>query len=1740
MEYFRFECDLDQGCWTIEDEEAEEVNDGLVDQKHPITALQRRRQQDGSLTDSMLSRSNTTNRKNSSTARRRRQQQQQQQQQNADGEDNTSVGNDQDDHDIQLLRTKPAFVEEHKVPVELEDYQHQHQHQHHHHPLIYSAPTVESLGDEGSTLIRPYLTPRTHRGSTNASTVYSTATSAQLQSNATPHLPHTPPRSRPSPLPHRSQMTSSPSLSRKHIPAHTNTPSTALITATTNPFQPSSSSSNTIRSGKRPSKRLTTLAASNKPNKKDRDFQHDEDAMFVQVRTISIADRSAFHITKPPSLDEWQQCNLAMAAAAGGTGKKKISPSLQHLQLIHKLQSMTHIRQLAFSPSTGLWSDLFVRWWDDSWESASVSTKSPSTTNLNGASGTSMDSPAKRIKRDGRYRSIDPVQATIAALPSTPPTLSNKKHRLPMRSDVGFPNASVEEIQNKQTEIIRETEWEEASPRLIVLVTSDDLGTAVQEEYTAAAADTTTTTTTTTPSTTSTGTAWDTAKGRSTRSPISMIRTRQLWNHGGLQGIPWAGPELLIAKERNKHMHARGTRRGSENGSTKGKLLLEQQWKEVNRFGMLAPPLDSTYSATSGWRPRPFYDRPPGMFYALCCPTQLEFDVGNIEPLLCSLTLYSLTNHDANRDGKVLPPSCKVSEDFYFPAGDWNGRVDIDALRVGNSDTNTTMTDPDLLQMWLERKHKAIFSYNPLLCPLDNLYVVCQVYKVTHVDASAAYLAAASNLGGAITNDNNSKQHSLRKRIQKKFMMQGNNDKDMDDDGVAATQRGSYRASLVYDNFGTQFLTPLCFGIAPLLSTTLDEKSKWPNGETQTLPLYCFPAYPESQDEFCDRLKAIVCRQHVNIDKMLSSTADGSSSFTMNLSSQLSMVAESSREDKSVMSVSNSATPNPSSSTSTAASATSKDLSSPASKKKGVRKFLSPRRVGSKREVLSTPTVSGSVSTASITSPSFTLPSKRQSQYIQETRPVGGRVALFSSSLDIDFSQAMLFTPPEIASGTTVRIPDNATDVKKDLLPRVLVDVSGDSAIMMDPKMNGPTSLVPSSEHIRKRSSLIRLPQVAKPAAYVDVSEFREVLFLAPRPEKSFDVDPPPSYHSLLNLLYLYPRLLRLETSNTKDSKSSSSRRSDKLASRQRYSIRIRLVKSGMKQGENGSVEAMTKAMDSFHNPAPWCGPQMLNAVYTRIPGDLSKNESDDLKSGIPLKDEFKLRLPMILDGNQFLHFTLFSVDMEDDLKDESMSGELASDGCGIFIHPLAETTIPLSSSSTRDPTSGIKATTIIPNGFHRIKLGEFQLQLETRLVSSIHVSDPTVAAVLRDFPMDTDTDTQGLKELKLVANRSVISKQSSLDSIPDKVAYSSLFASASGSTLLGHFQPLLLMHLANFVDTGVGRGIDTNGKFLVENIHSLLEIMRRIKVGILLEDDPNSDRRLQAFIKSTIDAFDEGILQPSMKPKHDNDEDAASRSSNSVPPVESGGDDDPEEDFDGGAIRKRKKDSLRSGIDIKISRTFSAMEGEIPFSRVAYGASKTDRMRLEAELETDTARFTHLVDDDETVVTTATGMHSVAEARMAEARELFPAKWGVPKKKAQAQAPENPFVSCMESEVQVPSEEKAQNLYPKYLGDLTFAKRVRTAAQIILAPCVTPNLSTVFTPKNSSPKHFKTDKGASKGTSPGTNGANQENTIESNHNSPPVSTAAEYLLKPSSMTNVIFLEGVNTSIPWIGYRGIK
>ena len=146
----------------------------------------------------------------------------------------------------------------------------------------------------------------------------------------------------------------------------------------------------------------------------------------------------------------------------------------------------------------------------------------------------------------------------------------------------------------------------------------------------------------------------------------------------------------------------------------------------------------------------------------------------------------------------------------------------------------------------------------------------------------------------------------------------------------------------------------------------------------------------------------------------------------------------------------------------------------------------------------------------------------------------------------------MLTTPPELIDKVSMK--NNRTNTKDEpreiVLPRILVDATGDSAIMVDPQKTITGKVAGNGA---KRSDLIRLPSI-RLAEHLDSSEFREVLFLSPEPEKIFESS---DHRSLINLLYLYPRLLVLKSKDDGNN-NNNIKQGDKQ--QHRYTVRVRLV----------------------------------------------------------------------------------------------------------------------------------------------------------------------------------------------------------------------------------------------------------------------------------------------------------------------------------------------------------------------------------------------------------------------------------------------------------------------------------------------------------------------------------------------------------------------------------------------------
>ena len=364
-------------------------------------------------------------------------------------------------------------------------------------------------------------------------------------------------------------------------------------------------------------------------------FQHPAGAARLSIRPVDLAQRVAFGARVPPGASSAALQRLlatmdrvggsrgtsarAVARGVGGGGGKdnpcRISPSPNHAALLEFLHGRGGrpgagtgdgarvVRQLqwnaACSPDADPWFEAMC---DDGDSRAAPGNMTGSSLDISGKNNgeSALDKARQRqltqrrrvkdIRGRGRYAPLDPVAATKAMLPSHSPILTNVKRRLPNRSDVGFAGPSPEDVSRKMEEVKREAEWEEASPRIVLLVS----GSAVLRE--------------------------EREEGGPGALHPSCRADARLWAGGSIPGVPFAGRDLVTALRAGA---------GASDASPRA-------------YSVFAPPVDATPSPTHGWRPRPFTDRPPGRVYLVACPLDLRCGDGDGVPCFCTLGLYCL------------------------------------------------------------------------------------------------------------------------------------------------------------------------------------------------------------------------------------------------------------------------------------------------------------------------------------------------------------------------------------------------------------------------------------------------------------------------------------------------------------------------------------------------------------------------------------------------------------------------------------------------------------------------------------------------------------------------------------------------------------------------------------------------------------------------------------------------------------------------------------------------------------------------------------------------------------------------------------------------------------------------------------------------------------------------------------------------------------------------------------------
>ena len=1223
---------------------------------------------------------------------------------------------------------------------------------------------------------------------------------------------------------------------------------------------------------------------------------------------------------------------------------KKLSPSPQYIELLEMMSQIQSVRQLCWSPIVSREADPFFGWGSEDEEEDEVENNDTIINdNLektkDGTTIIPVTMPTKSTKeRDQRKKillkrkrrkiaasmlglrcnQINPEEYAEKTLLDHAPLLTNVRRRLPMRSDVGFPKATEEEITLKQREIAKEAQLEEVSPRLIVLLSSDDVGSPPVMDV--------------------------------DKSIDKKLRHRLKYS---LPGMPFAGKELTILKRMQNRPSI--TLRDDLGIQLCGNC---SEKVRPDPSSMFAPPTDSGMSSSEMWRSRPFSDRPAGMSYAVAIPVDVRFSAGKFEPLVCTLALYCLPKETTAEAKKFRG---KISEDHIFPAGDWGNLLEekageILARQFGMSKESAENGIPKR-----RRTKKALFSFDPTALPknehggLDSLFLVMNVHKVTHRDAGAAYMNHSSakisssstkkTFSGLFFGTSSSSTSSLSSRHN-----------------VSVAKS---RAKSAFDAFGSQLLTPFCFGILPLLprdpeiQVNDNEGFMWPNGVSQSMVMFSHPIKPESHDAFLNRISTTAARTnfHSNIvDEVTNSVSNVDSISFDDDSNIIAISSEDSMNSRSV------------------------------GPKRRRLKFKFRNNKTPKRQLVDMADVLN-----------------------DDTYLMDGTAIFFTSKIGVDFSQTLLQQPSFL----------QREDTKDHSLPRLLVDVSGDCAIMLNPE-HGTSSR-------KKRSNLIRLPPSTKSSGYSDSCEIREILYLPFQNEMKYESAPCFSPRTSLNLIYLYPRLIRKVSSEQENER--------KMC----YSVRVQLVQQSLKINEDtGVMSPVYVPSESIYNPTPGGGP-LLQSVYTKIPfGATGKHSKADVHKGIFLQDEIKVRLPTILDGSHYLQFTLYSILLKADDKN----------GGGMIQNHVGDTFVPLSSSSTKESVSGKRVTTVIPNGLHRIEIGSFQVQIISRLVSTIHISDPAVATIVRDFT---------------TLDESIKMNRPEPFGIFDQL--SQILSKASEQSVYHNFHTLAFIHLRALVKVGMleldirSKKISVSNDILLkmEILRSLFKVIDKAKNRFShLENDYGIER----FIKTFLDTFDEQYFNKNrfMFPT------AASSQSTSNISLESDQDFDIMKDIPANRTEDKhvndvgvgKKQNIANFVDVKTLHERYA-NNAVPFSRTAYGVSKIDRMKAEAELYEEGQMMTELYDDDETVVTAST-WHS--HPHLTLSTNSFSTK----------------RPNMTQTAIKAPTRNQASDI--NHLDTATImstsdhldistplerarsmAKRVNLVAQIFTAPCTTPDI---------------------------------------------------------------------------------
>lgn len=374
----------------------------------------------------------------------------------------------------------------------------------------------------------------------------------------------------------------------------------------------------------------------------------------------------------------------------------------------------------------------------------------------------------------------------------------------------------------------------------------------------------------------------------------------------------------------------------------------------------------------------------------------------------------------------------------------------------------------------------------------------------------------------------------------------------------------------------------------------------------------------------------------------------------------------------------------------------------------------------------------------------------------------------------------------------------------------------------------------------------------------------------------------------------------------------------------------------------------------------------------------------------------------------------------------------------------------------------------------HDISLGNFQLQIATRAASSIHVTDPSIATM---FCHSSDVT----KSLRPGQHRND----------PFNLSHSEILEKASDHAIVDNFRVLVFVHLFHLAKEPIPNS---------DNMNALFEILRKTKAVFR-----KNIGKLNVFFKDFVDSFDEiaFFLQPkdmsigSSKGSvidtlsffnFDHLDDASAvgshtpNSRQSVSKVDRLSDAaiaTVEEMLLDAAIYVIAYQQTRSDgmTGMNLPRTNSAISRRDPFSRKAFGASKTEQMKAEAEIEDET-RLADYFDDDNSVGSTYTSIvkESMRNDGYANHGENNSVIFGDNDHTVYTVGSDARSFSGAgngdRSTVSSPQKRTPLNTIRERIKQNSLARRVTTLAQVAVAPCVVPDFTAAITRKKKTPNY--------------------------------------------------------------------